>query len=135
VCIEEFMARWIGLPADCRLRLGQSRQNGALGETAVVGDRIWDCAQTFRIVLGPMPLDRFRSFLPGGDSRQRLNDLVRNYIGDELGWEIQLVLQKAEVPRHELGLAGQLGWTCWLASDARERDADDLVLEPKRCAA
>jgi len=82
-----------------------------------------------------MPLDRFKSFLPGGESRQRVNDLVRSYVGDGLGWEIQLVLQKEEVPPCELGLGGHLGWTSWLANDVRPRDADDLVLEPKRCAA
>lgn len=132
--VEEFAARWIDLPQDCRLRLGQSPQTGVLGETAVVGDRVWDCMQTFRIVLGPMPLKRLESFLPGGASRQCLDDFVRNYVGDELGWEIQLVLKKEEVPRSELGLAGRLGWTTWLASDSRKRDADDLILEPKRCA-
>ena len=135
VQLEEFAARWIDLPADCRLRLGQSPENGALGVTAIIGERIWDCMQTFRIVLGPMPLDRFQSFLPGGESRRRLDDLLRNYLGDELGWEIQLVLKKEEVPPAVLGESGRLGWTSWLSSDSRERDADDLVLEPKRCVA
>ena len=130
-----FVARWIDLPQDCLLRLGESPQSGTLGTTAVVGDRVWDCVQTFRIALGPLSFEQFRRFLPGGESLQRLVDLVRNYVGDEFAWQIQLVLCKEAIPKSELGQAGQLGWTTWLASEDRTEDADDMVLEPMLCGA
>ena len=133
--VDEFVARWIDLPQDCLLRLGESPQSGTLGTTAVVGDRVWDCVQTFRIVLGPLSFEQFRRFLPGGESLQRLVDLVRNYVGDEFAWQIQLVLCKEAIPNSELGQAGQLGWTTWLASEDRTEDADDMVLEPMLCGA
>ena len=131
--IEEFVARWIDLPADCLCRLGEARSTGTLGLTAMVGHRVWDCVQTFRIVLGPLGLEQFRRFLPGQSSLLRLNDMVRNYLGEELGWQIQLILKEEEVPRTALGQAGQLGWTTWLANESRDGHADDLVLDVMPC--
>ena len=56
---------------------------------------------------------------------------VRNYIGDELSCELQLLLTRNEVPGMTLGRAGQLGWTSWLGArpPATHPDAaDELVL-------
>jgi len=61
--------------------------------------------------------------------------LVRNYIGDELSWDVLLILLREEVPSTTLGTAGRLGWTSWLGARAHDDDAADLVLEPGRDAA
>jgi type VI secretion system protein ImpH len=70
----------------------------------------------------------------GGDSMKRLIDIVRNYIGEELDWDVNLVLRKEEVPPLELGTQGRLGLTTWLRGQPMERDADELVLDPLRAA-
>jgi type VI secretion system protein ImpH len=132
VALEEFVGRWIDLPADCLCRLGESPGTGTLGLMAIAGERVWDCVHTFRIVFGPVGLATFVRLLPDGDSLARVGALVRNYLGEELGWELRLVLNKEEVPPTNLGERGQLGWTTWLACETRDRDADDLVLEPVR---
>jgi type VI secretion system protein ImpH len=128
----EFVARWIDLPEDCLCRLGDSPDTGTLGVNATVGDRVLECTHTFRIVLGPLRFEQFQRFLPGRNSLQRLAAMVQNYVGFELAWQLKLILKKEEVPRTEIGQAGQLGLTTWLASTARECDADNLVLEPQR---
>ena len=83
----------------------------------------------FRIVIGPMRLAEFQRFLPGSPSLRRLVDWVRNYIGDELLWDVNLVLRRDEVPPLQLGAGTQLGWTTWLSSGVLPRDADDLKLD------
>ncbi len=128
--IREFVGHWMELPAEYRCRLGASRATGLLGQTAIVGSRVWDCQQTFRLRLGAMGLAAYTRMLPRGPSFRRLIDWIRNYIGDELTWEVQLVLRKDEVPPVQLGRLGQLGWTTWLQSQPFSRDADDLVLRP-----
>ena len=130
VVVREFVGRWIDLPPDCLCRLGQSPTTATLGSMAIAGARVWDCAQTFRIVMGPLDLMSYLLLLPGGDSLRRLIALVRNYVGDELGWELELVLQKNEIPPTNIGEQGLLGWTTWLACESRGGDADDLVLRP-----
>lgn len=128
--IQEFVGQWLTLPENCRCRLGETPQTGALGRTAIVGARVWDCTQRFRLRLGPMGYREYERMLPGGASLKRLQAWVRNYVGDQLSWEVQLVLKKEEVPAAELGKRGQLGWSSWLKSKPFARDAEDLVLRP-----
>ena len=37
-----------------------------LGVSSTIGQYVWDCQQTFRIVMGPVSLDDYRRLLPGG---------------------------------------------------------------------
>ena len=38
---------------------------------------------------------------------------VRTYVGDELDWDLQMILRKEETPPVKLGDKGRLGWTGW----------------------
>lgn len=133
VQIEEFVGRWVEAPPACRTRLGADRASGMLGQTVFVGERFWDCQQTFRVVIGPVSLKTFESLLPGTPGFRRLRDWVRLYTGRLLRCEAQLVLKKHEVPPARLGapagggLGSRLGWTTWLRSTPAERDADEAV--------
>jgi type VI secretion system protein ImpH len=129
--LGEFVGRWINLPTNCLCCLGASPSTGSLGRTTTVGARVWDCQQHFRVVMGPMDYDRYRQFLPGGDSLQRLIAFVRNYVGDELGWDLQLILKKEQTPPPELAMGGRLGWTIWLYGRLPQEHPDNLVLQPR----
>ena len=83
-------------------------------------------------MFGPLNLDQFERVLPGGESLRRLVALVRNYIGDQLNWDVNLVLKKQEVPDLRLGQSGYLGWTSWLTPRPGEHDADDAIFDPSR---
>lgn len=127
--IEEFVGQWIPLPNEYRCRLGVSLETATLGLNAVVGSRVYDCQHKFRILLGPMRLEQYERMLPGGDGFAELRDWVRNYAGDELRYEIQLVLRKEEIPKVRLGESGRLGWTTWLQSRPFEDDVRDLKFD------
>jgi type VI secretion system protein ImpH len=127
--IEEFVGEWIELPELYRCRLGESPATGALGRTAIVGTRAWDCQQKFRVALGPLSLKDYRRLLPGGEALERLVALVRLYAGDELDWDLKLVLKREQVPMLRLGAGQQLGRTTWLASRPAARDPE-VVLHP-----
>lgn len=129
VAIETFIGHWLPLSEATRCRLGETPTTGLLGVTAVIGERVWDCQYKFRIVMGPMGLAEFQRFLPGSDSLRRLVAWVRNYVGDELLWDVNLILKKEEVPPLVLGEGSQLGWTTWVTSQPLARDADDLMLD------
>ena len=134
VQVEDFVGRWINLPESSLCRLGASPDTGTLGMTAIIGDRVWDCAQTFRIVIGPLDFEQYQRLLPAAASQKCLDAFVRNYVNDEFGWEVQLILKREEVPSMELGELGQLGWTSWTTTTSRTCDADDLVIAPRPCA-
>jgi type VI secretion system protein ImpH len=130
VSIEQFIGQWVELPESSRCRLGESPDTGTLGATAIAGSAVWDYQQKFRIVFGPLTFSDYRRLLPGSDGLLRLVALVRGYIGDELAWDVQVVLKRAEVPPLKLGQAGQLGWTTWCAAGPLEEDPRELYLDP-----
>jgi type VI secretion system protein ImpH len=131
--IEQFLLDWLALPRDQRTALGGERRvSGLLGLGAVVGARVRDVQSRFRVVLGPLDFDRFCDFLPEGRSLAALVDWVRNYVGFEFDWELQLVLARDEVPAVRLGQEGRLGWTAWLGSRPSPTDAGDVIFRPER---
>jgi type VI secretion system protein ImpH len=128
--ILQFIGEWLRLPYRYRCRLGEGPETGTLGSTVTIGESVYECQHKFRILFGPLGLAAYERMLPGGDSLRRLVAVVRNYIGDELAWEVNLLLRKEEVPKIDLGRYGRLGWTTWLGTRTADRDADDLVLNP-----
>jgi type VI secretion system protein ImpH len=128
--IQEFVSHWMELPDDCQTQLARSPSSGKLGHGAILGRRVWECQNKFRIIIGPVDFHDYQRLLPGGDSLTKLTAFVKNYVGDELEWDLQLVLKKQERPALQLGRAGQLRRTAWLANRPGQNDADDLVLTP-----
>lgn len=142
VRIEEFVGEWMDIQIQDQTRLGFSPSIATLGESALLGASVWGCQHKFRVILGPMTLKQYISLLPGADTLSQLVSIIRNYIGDELVWDANLVLKKDEVPeelvlgenrefagKHMNGHA-QLGWSMWLGKRSCLSDANDLVLNP-----
>lgn len=127
--ISEFVGRWLQLPESSLLRLGADPSAGRLGDSALLGGRVWDRQQSFRIELGPLAWAEYQKLLPGGVSLRRLLAIVLNYLGFSLHWDVRLTLRKEEVPKMCLGRQGQLGWTTWVISRQPDRDASDLILD------
>ncbi|MDJ0807837.1 MAG: type VI secretion system baseplate subunit TssG [Gammaproteobacteria bacterium] len=130
VSIEEFIGHWMTLPVDARLYLGKTRDTGTLGMTAILGGAVWDCQSKFRIRLGPLELIDYERFLPGGTGLKHLRAIVRNYVGDDLRWDLNLILKKQQIPELRLGRERRLGWTSKLVNGELEKDMDDLLLNP-----
>jgi type VI secretion system protein ImpH len=133
VDIEEFVGHWMPLGMRERTRLG--REGAVLGRGAVLGARVWDRQGKFRIVLGPLTLTQYESFLPGGRLLQQMVDWVRLYFGFELDWDVRLRLSTPHVPSLMLGRSGRLGWTSWLGARRAGADAGDLCLHAETFAA
>lgn len=126
--LSEFTGEWVPIPSADILRLGYGQDVGMLGISTILGAEFWCCQHKFRIVLGPLGYDQYESFLPGGNRIRHLATLVKNYSGDELAWDVMLVLKREEVPPLCLDGRYRLGWTTWLGERQVQTDADDLVL-------
>jgi len=129
VRIKSFVGEWLPLPTRSVCRLGIDPKNGTLGQSVMLGKRVWGCQHKFRIVMGPLTLEQYESLLPVGGRIRRLIALVRNYIGDELAWDLKLILKRKAVPAASLSNRSRLGWTTWLGSKSQTDDADDLVVD------
>lgn len=128
VSIQQHVGQWIDIPVDCKCRIGESIDTGTVGLTTIIGSHFWECNQKFRLRLGPMDFPAYERLLPGGNSLKSLVAWVRNYIGDQLSWELQLVLNARDIKGTRLGFFGRLGFSTWLKSGEFKDDAEDLVL-------
>ena len=127
VRIQEFVGTWLELEPDDRWVLGHQ---AGLGQTTSIGEKVWTRTDKFRLILGPLSLAEYRRLLPGGTSLDRLRAIVRNYAGDALDWDVNLILDGREIPPAKLGETVQLGQTGWIGERQHNKDADDLYLEP-----
>lgn len=133
VRVDQYVGAWYRLETDTQCALSDPGSvSEQLGMGAVVGDEIWDQNSGIRVVLGPLNLEQYVMFLPNGSAYPALRSLVKFYAGRELDCELQLILQREEVPACELGseaeVEPQLGWTSWAKTVPKKFDADDTIL-------
>lgn len=136
--VQQFQGQWLQLEAYSQSRLGTSESYSQLGQNLVVGQRVWDVQGKIRVRLGPLSYRQFIAFFPDRSlSSERkafflLSHLVRRYVGVELDFDVQLVLQADEVPEARLDNNPQtgprLGWNTWLRSEPFGVDAEHAVL-------
>jgi type VI secretion system protein ImpH len=79
-----------------------------------------------------MSFQAFERFLPGGLALRQLGAIVRSCVGHELECDLQLIVARDEVPGIRLGRGARLGWSSWVATNCRSRDADDVLITQHR---
>jgi len=133
--VEQWCGHWMALAREERSRIHSVGRPGVgqqLGRGAVLGASVWDVQSKFRIVVGPVSEARYHAFLPGGADLARLQAMVRQWVGLEYEWDVQLILARRDVPRLRLGRSGELGRSGWLGAFRKPGDADDLVIDVER---
>jgi type VI secretion system protein ImpH len=137
ISVQQWCGHWMALERGERTRL-RGRAAQALGGGAVLGGTVWDVQHKFRIVIGPLRLPAYLAFLPGGPQLARLQAMVRQWVGLEFAWDVQLILARADVPALRLGgrgsgpRPGALGRAAWLGHYTAHGDADALVIDVER---
>jgi type VI secretion system protein ImpH len=133
-----FAGGWRMLPEASHTRVGRRGRNHLLGQGAVAGTRIWDEHRGIRIEIGPLLLDGYESFLPGGRQHAALRALAATYFGPDLYLHVELRLAAGELPRARLSNATplRLGWTAWAgASDTPPARITQMTLQDESGAA
>jgi type VI secretion system protein ImpH len=134
VDVEQFVGSWYPLDEASQARLDDEPGAGSprLGLHSVVGDEIWDPQARVRLRIGPLSIERFRDFLPGGGAFRALKALTSFFSDGQIEVEAQLVLSKADVPPVVLGEEDDrstgLGLSTWLRTRQPTRDADETTL-------
>lgn len=132
VRVEQFVGQWLRLSSDQRGRLtSRDASRGSIGN-AILGSRFWDQQAKFKLRIGPVSLTQLKGLFPVNSSFAELVQLARLWVGQELDFDVQIVLKAAEVPSCRLGKPGdealRLGWSSWLKTKEFEHDADDARL-------
>jgi type VI secretion system protein ImpH len=132
--VEPFIGTWRTLAEPDHCAVGTDMpESTQLGLGAVVGEEIWDQGSRVRLKLGPLSFARYAEFLPTGTAWPALRAIARSFCGNDLEFEVQLILRREEVPALELrqpaGDALCLGWDTWLKSHEEfDRNPGDTIL-------
>jgi type VI secretion system protein ImpH len=129
VSVAPFTGRWLKLEPDDVTRLGAAGPNNHLGQTALIGKRIWDRQSCFTLHLGPLEPEEFDSLLPGGSRYKSLGALTRFFAGPSLDFHLKLKLRPHRIPRLEIrtrGRPARLGLNSFLVHGQPTR-ADGVI--------
>ena len=129
--VRQFFGQWLDLDAESITRLGL--RNSKLSASAIIGTRVWEQQSKFRIRLGALTFKEFQSFLPNGSAHKALKSIARFMVGLEFDFDVQLILQKKQVPGTILTTRAvrrpMLGWTSFLKTKPFKTDDEQVVLQ------
>ena len=125
VRVCQFQGEWHRLDFEERSHLPSPAEplgrHNLLGRDTILGGHVWDVQGQFRLRVGPLPYKLFRAFMPTGSMLPPFSDLVRAYVGPQLGFSVQPVLDRNEAPPCLLGAYGDdpplLGWNTWIHAE------------------
>lgn len=108
--------RTVRIPEDQRIALGEIACT--LGGDSRIGLELDDITGKFRLLLGPVSIDRYNSLLPGNALHRKMASLVRFYLADPLEYDIELTMAEGEGGTVRLGAdrLSTLGWDTWIFS-------------------
>lgn len=122
VRIEQFMGEWTPLAGEQRMSL--ALRNHALGESSVLGRKIFDPASKAVIFIETLG-DNFRRFLSDGDMYPVILELISLMAEEPIEYQLELVINEKARPPFKLSTrnGGRLGVESWLSSEtAANRD-------------
>ena len=131
--IHQFTGAWYGLDRETQCAMNERESiSSQVGGGAVVGDAVWDRQGRVRIRIGPLGIERYKEFLPEGSAYAALRAITKFFSNDCLDFEVQLVLERSQVPTIELDLntshPARLGWVSWAKTAPLSVDPDDTIL-------
>lgn len=122
VRLKEFVARWRDIePAD-RTRIGSPDRLGRynrLGRDMVLGARVRQAEDTFRVMVRAVSADDYRRLLPGRPAHQAAREALQALAPSELSWELELEIAEPQAPGARLDGQAPLGLMSWVAPQGR----------------
>lgn len=126
--LEQFVGQWIEAPPGEQSALGGDCS--ALGQSTILGQRLWDQQTKIRLRIGPLDQPCFAAFQPGRSAAVALRHLVELCVGQALRCDVTLVLKRECAP--ELAMDGDarvpvsLGINTWARTSPPVADLDDV---------
>jgi type VI secretion system protein ImpH len=135
--VRQFHGAWLQLDALDRSQLGPELGNCGLGQSLVIGERVWDVEGRILLRVGPLNYEQFVELLPDESPIPERKGfflfvhLARFYLGPAIEFDIRLELLPGAAPESSLGGLGnpgsRLGWNTWLVSQSPEKVVTDAV--------
>jgi len=123
--VEQFYGNWLSIDEEAQTQLGVENGNCILGQNTMVGDQTWEKQNKILVRAFPRSQKQFLELLPdtqteGSNVFQLLTELVRTFVGPELDFDVQLAIDRSQIPEckmDESAFSGlRLGWNTWLST-------------------
>nr|WP_314267941.1 type VI secretion system baseplate subunit TssG [uncultured Moellerella sp.] len=131
VQLKEYTKQWIMLEKNEQSQFGDSCTSLLLSEGAILGDTVQDKQHKFSLILGPLTLKQYMRFSLWGEDLPILKEWIRNFIGFEYSWDVQLILSPDEIPIATLNGGHQLGYATWLEREKQDEPISGMSFDPE----
>ncbi len=118
--VSQNIGIWHQVDKESQTAIGRTQFR--LGEGLLLGDKIYDKQNKFRLIIGPVNLDTYKHFLRNGLYSKRLKAWMDFLAFSDFDWDYQLILLKQEVPSIHLNATNQIGQTAWLGRPTHHAD-------------
>lgn len=126
--IKPFVTKHVEIPHADRFYLIRHNTSSMLGRNIIIGKKFITGMMKFRIIMGPMNLEKYMQLFPEKDGYLKLVSWVRYYISNGYDFDVQLILNPWEIPDLSLGKAAILGRTCWLRSNPEVKVNNEVIV-------
>lgn len=130
VLVEENIGHWDSMAETEQISLGQA--NATLGEDTILGSASWRPDLRVRLRIGPLGAHQYRQFMPDGQARTRLREMLSLLGNPSVVYEVRPVIRADAIRPMRLNSVNpmpQLGADTFLVSEAQQGDRDDMVFE------
>jgi type VI secretion system protein ImpH len=134
VSLDEYVFQWIEIDVEERTRLGDTSEAAVLGAASMLGERVPDRQCGFRLVIGPVDLEKYLRFTPKGEDLPPLVDWVRSFVGRQMRWELEVQVSPESAVGAKLDGGQQLGWSSWLGESPRDQPITGMRFVPEQYA-
>lgn len=118
VQIAPFTGCWLTLVEEMQASLGN--KNMTLGQSPLLGDKHWERAGHFTVILGPVDAGRVPEFSEEKPLINQLRQQITEYVGSVLQFSIELLVSATGHSPVCLG-KGQLGYDIFLDGNSEKR--------------
>jgi len=133
--VEPLVGQWLSLDEADQSRIGVPpaglSMGSELGLDTIVGQRVWDVENRFRVCLGPVDWETLNDYMPTRPRLRMMTDFVRRFVGPQFDFDFQVLLSSTEVRGTQLDQDQEfcLGWNTWLGEWNSAENAKDSVFE------
>lgn len=141
--VEQFYGNWLSIDEEAQTQLGVENGNCILGQNTMVGDQTWEKQNKILVRVFPQSQKQFLELLPdiqsdgSSNAFRLLTELVRTFVGPELDFDVQLAIDRSQIPECKMDESAfnglRLGWNTWLSTYDDSLDESSVATDTVFC--
>lgn len=135
--IENFLGKKVTIDRSVCSRLSHQATYNQLAINCNLGNIYWETQRFFKVIIGSINYQQLMTILPSTEKLFLMQKLIRDYVGDEYGFDLMIKLDQTVMPVVKLTQEKplyQLGWNSWLSAKQQEQlERNITIYQMPRC--